>query len=241
MRCKIKIILICVLISLTLQAQTIDSVAFRVVAVNYVLKNIEINKNKRYSEYKVEYADTNRIKLYIPELMLREINHTSLNYQALRPYIDENFNPYSQEFIIEKKEGLFVLHILKGEYEENMKPYLKEGFTSAIGENNYILNYFKDPDIYELDLKNPYMRKKIPYKRLLAYAYLNPRIIFFKIYRLPGIWAYKNNKIIKLIFHEESVEEMDGEEYYRSILFPFSPQCIKRVINGDDFMPYICT
>ena len=172
--------------------------------------------------------------------MLRETNHTSLNYQVLRPYIDENFNPYSQEFIIEKEEGLFVLHVLKGEFEENMKPYLKEGFTSAIDENDYILNYFKEPDLYEFDIKNPYIRKKIPYKRLLTYAHLNPQIILFKIYRFPGIWAYKNNKIIKLIFHEESVEEMDGEKYYRNILFPFSPLCIKRVINGEDFMPYIC-
>lgn len=78
-----------------------------------------------------------------------------------------------------------------------------------------------------------------PYKLLLNYASTNSKYVVFRIFGLPEYWTFFKDKMIRLGMDGDTVEEEDGEEYYRNYLFPFSPKGIELIINGKSFLPAI--
>lgn len=143
MNSKRIIIIFVIMSSITLQAQTVDSVAFRKAAVDYIVQSIEMIKNKQCFRYNLEYADTNKIKLYIPWLKLRKPDQKEMNFQTLRQYIDERFDPYFQEVIIEKEEGIYVLSILKRIHKENNEGVSKKKWKSGIDYNTPVIFFLE--------------------------------------------------------------------------------------------------
>ena len=231
MNSKRIIIIFVILSSITMQAQTVDSVAFRKAGVNYILQSIEMIKNKQCFRYNLEYADTNKIKLYIPWLKLRKPDQKEMNFQSLRQYIDERFDPYFQEVIIEKEEGIYVLSILKSIHKVTNGEVSKKKWKSGIDYNTPVISFFRK----NIDDKPETLG--YPYKLLLDYTSANSKKTVFCIFGLPEYWTFLNNKLIRLGMDGDTVVEEDGEEYYRNYLFPFSPKGIELILNGKYFLP----
>lgn len=228
------IILVFTLCALNCSSQQIDSVNFNKIFKEYYIKYFKTTKYR--FDGIVSLADTTNVAFYIPRIHLKETSDTLLGYQRISPYIEKKFSPHNMSVIISNKQDLFVFLINK-ETEEILRKIWLELTNDIIPYENYLYLSKAESNFEEADF--PY-DKGITYRQIKQYLDANPNTILFTIFRIPGIWGYKDGRLIKLIFYTNVVEEMDGEKYYREYLFPLSPMGIKRTINTESFIPYIC-
>ena len=228
---QILLLIIIALYTLSCKGQELYDLSYDKISKEYFIKYINEEEYTFAPFNLISIADTANFKLYLPMLLLDEASDTLLNYQRIGPYIERKFSPHNQVIFISNLNGAFCFFISKGRYERIVRNSLTPqlllpipfGLITGISDRN--------PNLASLDF--PSADKKITYERIMEYVKCNPDTRLFMIEELPGLWGYKNDRLIKLIFKRKEVKEMDGEEYYRSYLFPLSPEGIKRVIRGE--------
>ncbi|WP_106829881.1 hypothetical protein [Parabacteroides pacaensis] len=80
------------------------------------------------------------------------------------------------------------------------------------------------------------VEKFIDFNQVQNYLQENPTTKIFFIYGLNGIWGYKDGKFIKILFKKKEYKEMDGDLYFKKYLYPQSPNGIRRIIEGENFI-----
>ena len=223
---------VCFLFPLCLASQSFDKKVFNDVAKKMLLEYRNTRDSNRLIYTHSELADTNHIEFHLPVLMIKEPLEQH-NYMFITPFIEKKFSPYNQFAIIKSKGGYLMLIVKYGVYEERVRiregrdipPPPKAHFFQLIGGNN----------IHPGDSDFPNSERFFTYERLKAYSDAHPEVAFFMIYNIPGIWGYRNNKLIKLEFTRKQIKELDGEEHYRDYLFPVSPNGLQKIIEGESF------
>lgn len=239
-------LLILIVYSTQLFSQQIDSALFRKTAISYLKYYLEVGHEKVQRKYlysvsweapPVTLSDSNNIKLYLPVLLLKEIPNNNWNYSALSPYINKDFSPYNQDVIIENNLGIFNLAIDRIQLRGDMQTAAEKASKTQPGPDSFPVFLSRTgPCSWDIvPTGTTYLDIRVPYKQVLQYADSNPGVTLFLIDDLPGIWGFRNNLLIKLEFKYYEVKELDGEEYYRDILFPLSPLGIEEVLGGSSF------
>lgn len=200
-----------------------DMEAYNSVAKEYIQKSIM--DHPHFSEA-FQLKDTNNISLIIPIYFLRDSFNDSLkrDYSVLSPYIDFTQTPYNQYVFAGKDENIIGLKIIK-----KINDRLKEIGTIPFG-SNYRLGG-RNPNLVEERIS--YKDKKVYYKQIKQYIEENPTTKVFIIFRLSGIWGYKDGKFIKILFKGNKYKEMDGDFFYKKYFYPMSKDGLKNLINGN--------
>ena len=232
---RILISIISIFYILTCWGQQVDDLTYKNISKKWFKKCMEIKGGYTYSPYTlISLADTANFTLYLPIVILEERPDNLLNNQRISPYINRNFSPHNQEIFISNSNGVFCFMITKGIYDKIVERSSTPHLLLPISDSQILGVSVKNPNLGMRDF--PFAEKKIKYEQVKSYADKNPETQLFRIDQLPGIWGFKNDRLIKLIFNRKKVIEMDGEEYYRTYLFPLSPNGLQRVVNGEDFL-----
>lgn len=235
---QILLLAIIALYTLNCLGQTLDDITYVKTSKEYFVEFIKNKDKYTFSPFNlISVADTANFKLYLPILLLEEASDTLLNYQRISPYIDKKFSPHNQRVFISNPNGVFIFSVIKGIYEKSCRNSLTPQLLLSIPEKFMMGVSDRNPNLASREFS--FADKKITYERIQNYVDCHPDTKLFTIEELPGIWGYKNDRLIKLIFDRKEVREMDGEEYYRTYLFPLSPKGIKRVTRSEKFIKII--
>ena len=226
---RILILIVSVFYILTCWAQPSISNSYKEISKEYFIRYLNIQDDNVIS-----LADTANFNLYLPTVMLERRFDNLLNNQRISPYINRSFSPHNQVILISNQFGVFYFFIRKGLYDKIVERSPMPHLLLPIPERQILGVSVKNPNLGMRYF--PFAEKKIKYEQIKSYADKNPETQLFRIDQLPGIWGFKNDRLIKLIFDRKKVIEMDGEEYYRTYLFPLSPNGLQRVVNGEDFL-----
>ena len=231
---QILVLILSVFYLLTCWGQQVDNLTYKNISKEWFKKCMEIKGGYTYSPYTlVSLADTVNFTLYLPIVILEGRPDNFLSNQRISPYINRNFSPHNQEIFISNSNGVFCFMITKGIYEKIIERSLTPHLLLPIPERQILGVSVKNPNLGTRNF--PFAEKKIRYEQIKSYADKNPETQLFRINQLPGIWGFKNDRLIKLIFDRKKVIEMDGEEYYRTYLFPLSPKGLQRIAKGQKF------
>lgn len=214
-------------------AQDFDVKAFQDVAKKSFLECRKREKNDKLTYIHTELADTNYIEFHLPILMIKEPERDYNNFMFLTPFIDKFFSPFNQYAVIKSKNNYLKLGIKEGVYDEIVR--LRNEWGVYIPPKDDYIKLSRGANIYLQDTDFFDCEKYYNYELTKEYSDCHPDVVLFLIHELPGIWGFRNNKLIKLKFTRKQIEELDGEEYYRNFLFPLSPQGLKRIIEGESF------
>ena len=124
---RVLIIVLFILSSIGCYSQKLDSILFREVAKENIIKYLEIKKSKQYYWDNINLNDTNNIQFHIAILLLKEQFNSELNYLSLTPYIEKNFSLTNQCIYIENKVGSFILRVDKESYQNNKRMSIESG------------------------------------------------------------------------------------------------------------------
>ena len=182
----------------------------------------------------IQLKDTNNISLIIPIYTLQDslIPPSQRDYSLLSPFIDPLPFPYNQYVFIGDGEKVMGLEIF-----EKINDRLKEIEAITYLENYNSKGY--NPNLVEERISSK--DKKVYYKQIKQYIEENPTTKIFIIFRLSGIWGYKDGKFIKIIFKRNKYKEMDGDFFYKKYFYPMSKEGLKNLIDGweRNFIPTI--
>jgi len=207
----------------------VNKVIFKDTARQFLAKEIErLNEDlvirkirEKYNpENTVFLSDTSKIDIIIPIFVLRNLN--KCNYSLLTPLIDLKSNYYMQFAFIDLDYSYNGLAILKGIKDEIWQYNIKKRDDYRIGLSNDCT----------FSWRPKFDEKHFNYYSFKKYVYQNPSVQVFTIFRITGLWGFKNGRLIRLSFSKKKqVIELDGEKYYHEVLQKDSPNGIQRVID----------